>query len=256
MMRIRLADADRSAPPNCESFASSTSELDMILRRCLFASSVLMACALIWTGTGCRDEQAPQPPATPAAAAHASPEESFEEIVRLIKGGIETKAIGTATGFNIQSEKASSRFQINNVVTSKLIKPTDSTTPYRGTITVTSTSTYSLRHSADDADDKKQDVSPKDNGYNLDQASDADSGFDTMDDQLISAAPADEKADPRIHRKRSTAHRHRRSHLRIGLPKRPMGADDQARPENRKVDRQRLQASPEPAALSWDLFLG
>ena len=163
----------------------------MILRRCRLAPSVVVLCAAIWAGTGCRDKQ---PPAAPAAAAttRVAPEAGFDEIVRLIKSGIELKASGPPSGISIQSDRASSRLQITNVVTSQLIKPTDSTTPYRGIITVTSTSTYSLRKSADDADDqKKQDASPDDKRY-LDNPD--DEGFDSLDNQLVTDAPADDSS--------------------------------------------------------------
>jgi hypothetical protein len=159
----------------------------MILRRYLFASTIVFACAVTWTSTGCREKQ---PPSSPAAGAKVTPEASFKEIVRLVTDGVDLQGVSTSTGFVSQDDRASSRFQVSNEVTSELIPPTDGSTAYRGTITVTSSSTYSLRRSADDAGDKKdQDHSLNDNGFSLLDDTDDDSGFDSMDDQLVSAAP-------------------------------------------------------------------
>ena len=164
----------------------------MFFRRFLIASTILVACAVTWTSTGCRERQSSQ---SSAAAARATPEASFKEIVRLVADGVDLQGVSTSTGFVSSDDRASSRFKVNNEVTSQLIPPGDGNSTYRGTITVTSSSTYSLRRSADDSGDKKdQDQSAKDNGFSLLDDPDADSGFDAMDDQLVSPAPNGAKA--------------------------------------------------------------
>lgn len=178
------------ASVSCGSSDSLMSNIEMILRRFMIAFSMVIACALAWTNTGCRDNQ---PPQASAADAQATPEASFKEIVRLVKDGVDLHGVGTSTGFVAKDDRASSRFQVNNEVTSELIPPTDGSTNYRGTITVTSSSTYSLRRSAEDSNsEKEQDQSAKDNGFSLMDDPDADAGFHSMDDQLVSPAPSGE----------------------------------------------------------------
>jgi hypothetical protein len=166
----------------------------MILRRYLITFTIVVACAVTWTGTGCREKQPPHP----SAAVKATPEASFAEIVRLVADGVELRGVSTSAGFGSNADGASSRFQVSNEVTSQLIPPTDGGTAYRGTITVTTSSTYSLRHSADESaaksDKNDQNQPPKDNGYGSLDESDADSGFQTSDNQLVSAAPDNAKS--------------------------------------------------------------
>jgi hypothetical protein len=150
-----------------------------------------MACPLTGALTGCRDEQPPQATATTSPT---TPEESFQEIVRLVKDGIEVQG-GGPVSVVVPGDNASTRFQVQNTVTSQIFPPSDANAAYRGTITVTSTSTYSLRKSTEDnGDDKNADKSAKDNGFSLQGDSDeADPGFEAMDDQLVSDEPASDK---------------------------------------------------------------
>ncbi len=167
----------------------------MILHRYLIASTVVVACALTWTSTGCRQKQPPhgydrrrQSDARGQLRGNRPPRRRWSRFAW---------ASSSSSGFVSQDDRASSRFQVSNEVTSQLIPPADGNSIYRGTITVTSSSTYSLRRSADDSNDKKnQDQSPKDNGSSLLDESDADSGFHSMDDQLVSAAPDGDKSAP------------------------------------------------------------
>lgn len=159
----------------------------MILRRYLIASTIAVACAATWASTGCREQRPPKEPVTPKS--------SFEEIVRLVADGVDLRGVSTSAGFVSNDDGASSRFQVSNEVTSEFIQPGDGSDHYRGTITVTSSSVYSLRRSADDSGDRKdQDQSNKDNGFSLMDEPSADSGFQSMDDQLVSAAPDGDKS--------------------------------------------------------------
>ena len=75
-----------------------------------------------------------------AANEPATPESSFAKVVQFVKDGIELP--GDVSGFVTTNSGASSRFNVHNTVTSKLIPPATPNDPYRGTITVTSTSVY------------------------------------------------------------------------------------------------------------------
>jgi hypothetical protein len=190
-MRIRLVDAKGTAARKRGGSDSLVSNTEMILRRYLIASTIVVACIAAWTSAGCREQQTPHATATDGKT---TPEASFAEIVRLVADGVDLEGVSTSTGFVSQDDRASSRFQVSNEVTSKLIPPGEGNNTYRGTITVTSSSTYSLRRSADDSSDKKdQDHSNKDNGFGSLDDSSADSGFESMDKQLVSAAPAGDK---------------------------------------------------------------
>ncbi len=141
--------------------------------------------------TGCRRE----PSTAEQAVAHATPEQGFEEIVRVFKDGIESPG-GSASGFVAQNTGASSRFQVSNTVTSQLIKPAKPDDPYRGTITVTSQSIYSIRMAPDDDEKKDDDKNASANNRQnpLDTTDTTNSGFESFDKGLVSQPPSDDKS--------------------------------------------------------------
>lgn len=115
----------------------------------------------------------------------ASPEESFEEIVNVLEEGLELPG-GQASGFVTSSSGASSRFQVHNTVDSKFIPPAGANEPYRGEITVTTHSIYSLRKldDDDDEDDRKQ-PGAKRNSALLEESAEAGAGFSSFDESLV-----------------------------------------------------------------------
>jgi hypothetical protein len=160
-------------------------------RHCPLLTLILGTCAVAIASTGCRRESVPATPERP------TPEESFSAIVVLVKDGIELPG-GGASGFVAQRTGASSRFQVHNTVSSHLIPPATPNDPYRGTITVTSQSIYSIRRSAEEAAERKkkdeQDASA-DRGFSLlDDPEDSGSGFNSFDQGLVSDSSDDEQA--------------------------------------------------------------
>jgi hypothetical protein len=152
-------------------------------------TSILGTCVVAAAGMGCRRESPSQVQATPERPAA---EVSFEVIAEIVKDGIEVRG-GDVSGFVTQNTGASSRFQVHNTVTSQLIPPATANDPYRGKITVTSRSVYSLRWSAEE--DDKREEEPVDNGFNLnDDSDDSGSGFSSLDRDLVSDSTDDEKA--------------------------------------------------------------
>jgi len=107
---------------------------------------------------------------------------------------------GSATGFVVQSTGASSHFQVHNTVSSQLIAPTTPDEPYRGKITITSQSVYSLHRSAE-SDDKKrtEDQDTSDNGGfgSTDDSDDSYSGFNSFDQGLVADSSNGEKFSAR-----------------------------------------------------------
>ncbi len=102
---------------------------------------------------------------------------------------------GDPSAFVAQGTGATSRFQVHNTVTSQLIPPAAPSDPYRGTITVTSRSIYSLRRSAEENDKKDQEDAPVDNGFGFDDESEeSDSGFTSLDNDLVSDSSGDDAA--------------------------------------------------------------
>jgi hypothetical protein len=138
-------------------------------------------------GAGCRREQAPQADAT---ASRPTPEASFAAIAKIITDGIEISGSDRSqTG--AEEIGARGRFAVYNTVASKLIPPATPSDPYRGTITVTSKSVYSLRRTAEDEDKKKkeeEEAAAEANRFSLLDEED-DSGFEVMDSDLVSASP-------------------------------------------------------------------
>jgi hypothetical protein len=152
-------------------------------------TSILGACVVAAAGTGCRRESSPPVEATPERPAA---ELSFEAIVEVVKDGIEMPG-GDASAFVAQRTGATSRFQVHNTVTSQLIPPATTSDPYRGTITVTSRSIYSLRQSVEE--DDKEEEAPVDDRFSLDDdAEESDSGFSSLDQDLVSESADDKKA--------------------------------------------------------------
>lgn len=153
--------------------------------------SIFSMCFAALVGSGC-DRAAP--PSEQAAVERPAAEVSFEAIAEAVKDGIEVRG-GDVTGFVTQQSSASSRFQVHNTVTSQLIPPATPNDPYRGTITVTSRSIYSLRRSAEEDDKNDQEDAPVDNGFGPSSGTDEeDSGFNSLDNELVSDSAGDEEA--------------------------------------------------------------
>lgn len=160
-------------------------------RDCHLLTAILGTWVVAVASTGCRRESVPATPERP------TPEESFSAIAVLVKDGIELPG-GGASGFIAQRTGASSRFQVHNTVSSQLVPPATPNDPYRGTITVTSQSIYSLHRSAEEAAEKKrkeeQDAAA-DRGFSLlDDSEDSDSGFNSFDQGLVSDSSDDERS--------------------------------------------------------------
>jgi len=164
----------------------------MYRRHYILFTSILGTCIAV-AGTSCRRESSPPVQAAPERPA---PETSFEALVELVKDGMVLPG-GSASGFVSQNTGASSRFQVHNTVTSQLIPPATPADPYRGKITITSQSVYSLRRSAEDDDQKKRDEqnAPADRGFGtLDDSQNSYSGFNSFDRGLVSDSSDDEKS--------------------------------------------------------------
>jgi hypothetical protein len=152
----------------------------------------LTACVVGAGGAGCQRES---PSAGAGAAARVTPERSFREIANIVKDGLEMRGGGLPSGFVARESSSRSQFSVLNTVTSQLIPPTEPGGIYRGTITITSHSVYSLRRTPDSDIEKDGDLANGDQSGPslLDDDEDADSGISVMDDELISAAPDEEK---------------------------------------------------------------
>ena len=165
----------------------------MIRRSHNFVSVTFGVCVLAAAGTGCRRERAPKIDAT---ASRPAPEVSFEAIAKIVTDGLEIRGSGAANSHGSEDIGARGRFAVYNTVASKLIPPATPTDPYRGTITVTSQSVYSLRRAAEDEDEKKdkENAAAEANRFSLMDDADEDSGFEVMDNDLVSA-PEGSQAD-------------------------------------------------------------
>lgn len=152
--------------------------------------SILSVCFAALVGSGCGREL---PSQDQSASERPAAEVSFETIAEAVKDGIEVRG-GDVSGFVTQETSVSSRFQVHNTVTSLLIPPATPNDPYRGTITVTSRSIYSLRRAAEEDDKKDQENAPADNGFGpSDDSEESDSGFNSLDRDLVSDSSGDEQ---------------------------------------------------------------
>jgi hypothetical protein len=135
-------------------------------------------------GAGCQQESAPVTTAVPPA------EESFEEIVQVLKDGLETPG-GKSSSFVDTSAGSRTRFQVLNEITSKLIPPATADEPYRGVITISTQSVYSLRTSAENEKEDEKDKNQKsDRGSSFfDESAESGPGFSSFDESLITEAP-------------------------------------------------------------------
>jgi hypothetical protein len=196
--KIRLAGSDPDPYPILDSCGNckilQRNEVAMICRQKLDTMSILCAWTLAAACTGCHREP---PSQVEAAIPRQTPEQSFQEIVRIVKDGIEMRGGGSVSGFVSQGTGASSRFQVNNTVTSEVIPPANSDDVYRGKITITSSSVYSLRRTGEESDDTRdEEKKVQDKSFSLlDDSEEESSGFDVMDDELVSASPNGEKLD-------------------------------------------------------------
>lgn len=162
--------------------------MDMIRRQYTLPSILLAACTLLVTSSGC--EQKPATPVPPVAL-RATPEQSFEQIVKIVTDGLEMPGAGSM--FVTQRDGTSSRFQVHNSVASQLTPPANANESYRGTITVTSRSVYSLRQTKEEEDDEE--ATSEQSGFGLEEEIDeSGSGFQVMDDELITGGKNDDKA--------------------------------------------------------------
>ena len=146
-----------------------------------------------------------------AAEEPVTPESSFANVVQFVKQGIELP--GDVSGFVTTNSGTSSRFNVHNTVTSKLIPPATPNDPYRGTITVTSTSVYALRRSVDD-DEKKDGAkeAPANHGFgSLDGSDETADGFHSFDQSLVGSAtdgqPESEQKIESVQRRADEDHR-------------------------------------------------
>jgi hypothetical protein len=160
--------------------------MDMIRRLYIVPSILMAACALLILGC----EQKPATPVPPIAV-RATPEQSFEQIVKVVTDGLEMPGAGSM--FITQKDGSSTRFQVHNSVTSKLTPPAGANESYRGTIVVTSRSVYSLRQTKEEEDEEA--APAQQSSFGMEEEIDAGgSGFQVMDDELITGSKNDGKA--------------------------------------------------------------
>jgi hypothetical protein len=107
-------------------------------------SGLLSAVVLGLVCIGC--QQSSSTKVSQSGDARPPAEQSFDEISQIIKSALETGAGGVQGGFVSEQANARSHFSVHNDVTSAIIRPTSPSEPYRATITVTSHTTYSIRH--------------------------------------------------------------------------------------------------------------
>lgn len=155
----------------------------MYLRSSVFARVTFSAFFALLIGAGCTEQ-----PAVVPLPGHGSPEESFEQIVTVLKEGLELPG-GQASGFFSPGAGSSSRFRVHNTVTSELLPPAKEGEPYRGLITVSTQSIYSLRTSAQE-DDKKDSTNAKRGASLLDESAESGPGFSSFDDALVTESDA------------------------------------------------------------------
>jgi hypothetical protein len=147
--------------------------------RALNISNLSLATVLTLFGAGCNRQ--------PVSEA-LTPEKSFEEVVGLLRQGLELP--GQKSGFVKSSSGASSRFQVKNTITSKLIPPANADEPYRGVITVSRQSVYALRTSVEKKDDEDADDQNKRGGSSLlDESEESGPGFSSFDESLVTESP-------------------------------------------------------------------
>jgi len=163
----------------------------MYRRHSIVLTSFLCTWIVALAGTGCRQEATPP---TPAVSERATPEESFAEIVEVFKNGMEIPGSNTS-GFLTESGSASSRFQVHNTVTSRLIPPTSTDDFYHGMITVSSQSIYSLRRSAEEEADKEEQNPVGGNGFGtMEEGQESGTEFQSFDGGLVTEPTSGNKA--------------------------------------------------------------
>jgi len=161
----------------------SQQKITMSVRRLSFAPLLFVA-ALALASAGCQEKSASTAARIPV---RPTPDKSFEQIVKLIKQGIELDN-GSPSAIVFQKSGERSQITIHNEVTSALVPPTKEGDPYRGTITVTSHTVYSLRRSAESTDgtkgSEKSDSGP--DSTPPDSTDKAASDVDVLDSNLVS----------------------------------------------------------------------
>lgn len=145
----------------------------------------MMAAAM----AGCRQEAstasaAPRPPAV----------ESFDEIVQIVTRALDTGSGEIPGGFVASDAGGRSAFTVSNRVTSNLYPPEAQDENYRGTITVSTRTMYSIRRSDDSEGDTSSQSSEEESFSLLDDPDSSDMTFGSDDDGLVTATPADSKS--------------------------------------------------------------
>jgi hypothetical protein len=157
----------------------------------ILSTSIVVICFTTLASIGCNRE--------PSVSAEVKsdrpdPAESFAEIVEIFTDGMDAPG-GEASAFVASGANVSTRFQVHNTVTSELTAPANADDPYRGTITVSSQSIYSLRRVPGDDDDKKANDDQHPNSRNgfglLDDEGNSDSGFQSFDQGLVAPGERD-----------------------------------------------------------------
>lgn len=167
----------------------------MNFRRQAYLVVLLGAGVLGLAGPGCRNNSS----SNSGTSSRPGPEESFRGIVQFVSDQIETGTGAIPSGFVMESGGRRSQFIIRNDVTSELIPPAKDGESFRGTITITSKSTYSLRRSeeADRANDGADGGSDQNSEQRslLDDSDANDIGIDVLDSDLVSSASTAQDAD-------------------------------------------------------------
>jgi hypothetical protein len=131
---------------------------------------------------GCDQKATPVvQPAAPRVSADPTPEEKFDYIVETFRRGVEDPNIF----FRVAREGGHSMLAGQNAVTHELIKPAKEGEPYRGIITVTSESRYSIERSSDRAEEKaRQEQAPNQNSESPLGDLNPSDGIDILDSDL------------------------------------------------------------------------
>jgi hypothetical protein len=176
---------------SCSADDFRTKVILIMIRLSPWWSCLTGTCVLALASVGCR----PEAPTT-TAAARPPAVESFDQIVQIMTRALETGTTDIPGGFVSNDMAGRSRFSVSNKVTSKLVPPAAPDENYRGTITVTSRTSYSLRRSDDaDGDKGREEAESHDNGFSLlDDPDAANQGFGSTDDGLVTATPAEDKS--------------------------------------------------------------
>jgi hypothetical protein len=167
------------------------SEIVMILRQRILVAILCGACGLGLASPGCQRSSSTQ---TTQTDARPAAEKSFDEIADIVKRALETGIGGVQGGFVSEKASARTQFSVHNEVTSAITPPTGPNDNYCATVTVTSRTTYSLRHMPETEKKSGEPEKKKNGGHDLgpalpdDSDSSGSNGVEVLDQNLVTSA--------------------------------------------------------------------